>query len=104
MDVGVAASPARERVWLHGDLHARNVLVRRGRLAAVLDWGDITAGDPSTDLAAVWWLFDLTEHHEFWKGYGLAPTATRRRNSAVNCYAVSWHGSVPSKTVREYVP
>ena len=51
------AIPGR-RVWIHGDLHARNVLVAGGRLAAVLDWGDITAGDPATDLAAFWLLFD----------------------------------------------
>lgn len=45
-------------LWLHGDLHARNVLVNRGKLAAVIDWGDITSGDIATDLAAVWLLFD----------------------------------------------
>ena len=44
------------RSWLHGDLHARNVLTRGGRLAAVIDWGDLTAGDPACDLAAVWML------------------------------------------------
>jgi aminoglycoside phosphotransferase (APT) family kinase protein len=43
-------------VWLHGDLHGRNVLVKDGRLAAVIDWGDLTAGDPACDLAAVWML------------------------------------------------
>ncbi|HEY6922682.1 MAG TPA: aminoglycoside phosphotransferase family protein [Steroidobacteraceae bacterium] len=43
--------------WLHGDLHARNVLVDDGRLTGVIDWGDVTAGDRATDLAAVWMLF-----------------------------------------------
>jgi aminoglycoside phosphotransferase (APT) family kinase protein len=42
--------------WIHGDLHPRNVLVRNGKLSAVLDWGDIARGDPATDLAAVWLL------------------------------------------------
>lgn len=45
-------------VWLHGDLHPLNMLVRGGRLAAVLDFGDITSGDPATDLAIAWMLFD----------------------------------------------
>ncbi len=48
-------------VWLHGDLHPANVLVTSGdepRLAAVLDFGDLTAGDPATDLAVAWLLFD----------------------------------------------
>ena len=44
------------RTWFHGDLHGRNVIVRDGRLAAVIDWGDMAAGDPACDLASVWML------------------------------------------------
>jgi aminoglycoside phosphotransferase (APT) family kinase protein len=44
------------RSWVHGDLHARNVLTHQGALAAVLDWGDVAGGDPAADLAAVWML------------------------------------------------
>jgi aminoglycoside phosphotransferase (APT) family kinase protein len=44
--------------WVHGDLHARNVLVSKGHLKAVIDWGDLCAGDRATDLAAVWMLLD----------------------------------------------
>ena len=43
-------------VWLHGDLHPANVLVDRGRVSAVIDFGDITAGDPATDLSIAWML------------------------------------------------
>jgi aminoglycoside phosphotransferase (APT) family kinase protein len=47
-------------LWLHGDPHPANVLVNRDRrpaqLAAVLDFGDLTGGDPATDLAAGWML------------------------------------------------
>lgn len=43
--------------WLHGDFHARNVLVDEGHLTGVIDWGDITVGDRATDLAAVWMLY-----------------------------------------------
>jgi aminoglycoside phosphotransferase (APT) family kinase protein len=43
--------------WLHGDLHARNVLVADGRLAGVIDWSDLAAGDRATDLASIWGLF-----------------------------------------------
>jgi aminoglycoside phosphotransferase (APT) family kinase protein len=43
-------------LWLHGDLHPSNLVVHRGRLAAVIDFGDITAGDPATDLGIAWML------------------------------------------------
>jgi aminoglycoside phosphotransferase (APT) family kinase protein len=42
--------------WLHGDLHARNVLCREGVISGVIDWGDVCAGDRATDLAAIWML------------------------------------------------
>lgn len=44
--------------WVHGDLHARNVLVRDGQISAVIDWGDMTAADRAVDLASIWMLLD----------------------------------------------
>ena len=46
-----------EAKWLHGDLHARNILVENGVITGIIDWGDITSGDVATDLAAIWMLF-----------------------------------------------
>jgi aminoglycoside phosphotransferase (APT) family kinase protein len=54
----LAAPAADTRVWVHGDLHAQNVLVRNGSIAGIIDWGDINAGDPATDLAGVWMLLE----------------------------------------------
>jgi aminoglycoside phosphotransferase (APT) family kinase protein len=46
-------------MWLHGDLHPGNlVLAASGTLTAVVDFGDLTAGDPATDLATAWLTFD----------------------------------------------
>ncbi|WP_432971892.1 aminoglycoside phosphotransferase family protein [Dactylosporangium sp. CA-233914] len=46
-------------LWVHGDPHPGNLLTGLdGRLSAVLDFGDLTAGDPATDLAAAWLVFD----------------------------------------------
>jgi len=42
--------------WMHGDLHARNVLVVEGKFTAVIDWGDVGQGDRATDLASIWTL------------------------------------------------
>lgn len=62
----VAAEPWTGRpLWLHGDLHPSNMLTASGRLTAILDFGDLTAGDPATDLAVGWLLFDASERKEF---------------------------------------
>lgn len=45
-------------LWLHGDLHGSNILTRDGRINAVIDFGDITGGDPATDLAVAWIVLD----------------------------------------------
>ena len=45
-------------VWFHGDLAEGNLLLRDGRLAAVIDFGTCGVGDPSCDLAIAWTLLD----------------------------------------------
>ena len=50
-------------LWLHGDLHAYNLIAHHGALSAVIDFGDITSGDPATDLAVAWSLFPPGERH-----------------------------------------
>ncbi|GAA2722901.1 aminoglycoside phosphotransferase family protein [Cellulomonas aerilata] len=63
-----AAVPGRSGppVWLHGDLHPANLLLTAdGDLAAVLDFGDLTAGDPATDLATAWLTFDAAARRVF---------------------------------------
>jgi len=44
-------------VWVHGDISAGNLLVRNGKLVAVIDFGQLTIGDPACDLAIAWTLF-----------------------------------------------
>ena len=41
-------------VWHHGDLDARNWLVRDGRIRAVIDWGSMGIGDPACDVMVAW--------------------------------------------------
>lgn len=45
-------------VWFHGDLAPGNLLLRQGRLTAVIDFGTCGVGDPSCDLAIAWTLLD----------------------------------------------
>lgn len=41
-------------VWLHGDLHAANLLAQHGRLSAVIDFGCLGVGDPACDVMVAW--------------------------------------------------
>jgi aminoglycoside phosphotransferase (APT) family kinase protein len=47
----------RTPTWIHADLLRPNLLVDRGRLRAVIDWGAAGAGDPAADLIAAWAVF-----------------------------------------------
>jgi aminoglycoside phosphotransferase (APT) family kinase protein len=57
-DDALAASSPEFTRWIHGDLHPANVLLTDdGRLAAILDFGDLCVGDPAVDLASSWLFF-----------------------------------------------
>ncbi|MDG4821852.1 aminoglycoside phosphotransferase family protein [Asanoa sp. WMMD1127] len=76
------ATPAWEgpELWLHGDPHPANLVLRGNpaTLAAVLDFGDLTAGDPATDLAAAWLVFDPPGRAVFQAGVEADPATWRR--------------------------
>jgi aminoglycoside phosphotransferase (APT) family kinase protein len=53
----MAAAWEDEPVWFHGDVATGNLLVRDGRLAAVLDFGSSGVGDPACDVVIAWTRF-----------------------------------------------
>lgn len=61
------AAPARTAapVWVHGDPHPANLLAHDGRLAGLLDFGDLCSGDPASDLATAWMSFDAVGRARF---------------------------------------
>ncbi|MEM6732188.1 MAG: aminoglycoside phosphotransferase family protein [Myxococcota bacterium] len=79
----LAADESAERCWIHGDPHGRNIIVDQGSIVAVIDWGDLTAGDVANDLAAFWILFDDDEvrKHAF-SVYGC--------DDATRCRTLGW--------------
>ena len=44
-------------VWVHGDIAWGNLLMKDGKLSAVIDFGSSAIGDPACDLAIAWTLF-----------------------------------------------
>ena len=52
-------------IWIHGDLDARNVLVKNSRLSAVVDFGGLGVGDPACDAMAAWKLFSAEARNVF---------------------------------------
>lgn len=57
-DAALEATCASAPVWVHGDVAANNLLVRDGRLAAVIDFGTAAVGDPACDTVLAWTFFD----------------------------------------------
>jgi aminoglycoside phosphotransferase (APT) family kinase protein len=52
-------------VWHHGDLDARNWLVREGRISGVIDWAAMGVGDPACDVMVAWKLHSADARDAF---------------------------------------
>ncbi|GAA1875513.1 aminoglycoside phosphotransferase family protein [Lapillicoccus jejuensis] len=65
-EAGLAAPPYDgPPLWLHGDPHPTNLVQSGGRLSGLVDWGDVTGGDPASDLATAWFSFDPQQRRAF---------------------------------------
>lgn len=78
IDVGARAwldalpPPSDRRVWVHGDLYARHLVIGPDRaLAGVIDWGDVHAGSPAADLSIGWSFVPPAGRAGFLAAYGL---------------------------------
>jgi len=58
LDAALATRWGHPPVWFHGDVAANNLLVRAGRLCAVIDFGCAGVGDPACDLVIAWTFFE----------------------------------------------
>jgi aminoglycoside phosphotransferase (APT) family kinase protein len=95
------ATVADQRVLIHGDLHARNVVVAEGHIAGLIDWGDVCLGDRATDLACAWSLFDDAEARQaFLDGCG-ATVADRARAAG---WAVNFASALIDSGEPRHVP
>jgi aminoglycoside phosphotransferase (APT) family kinase protein len=64
--------------WAHADLSPGNLLVRAGRLTAVIDWGVAGVGDPTVDLIVAWNLLPASARPAFRAALGVDDDTWRR--------------------------
>jgi aminoglycoside phosphotransferase (APT) family kinase protein len=83
--------PARPS-WYHGDLAAENLLVRDDSLAAVLDFGGVSVGDPTVDLIVAWEVLDPPAREVFRRHLGVdEATWLRGRAWALSITMMIWY-------------
>ncbi|MGC4875736.1 aminoglycoside phosphotransferase family protein [Micromonospora sp. DT43] len=58
-------------VWIHADLMPGNLLVRDGRLVAVIDLGTVGVGDPAVDLMPAWNLLETGSRETYRRALGV---------------------------------
>ncbi len=57
-EMALSSTWKRNSVWIHGDISVGNILVRSGKISAVIDFGQLAIGDPACDLVIAWTLFN----------------------------------------------
>jgi len=77
-DDAVAATWLGEPVWFHGDVAVGNLLVREGRLAAVIDFGTSGIGDPACDVVIAWTLLSGASRAAFRSALAVDPATWAR--------------------------
>lgn len=70
-DTALASRWTGPPVWVHGDVSAGNLLVRGGRLSAVIDFGCAGVGDPACDTVIAWTLLRGESRGAFRTALGL---------------------------------
>lgn len=76
-------------LWLHGDPHPGNLLTDGTTISGVIDFGDLTAGDPATDLAAGWLVFETEARPAYREATGADDATWRRARGWALCMGVA---------------
>ncbi|MGN4422316.1 aminoglycoside phosphotransferase family protein [Bacillus cereus group sp. MYBK30-1] len=64
-DLALRSTWERTPVWVHGDIAPGNLLIKDGKLCAVIDFGILGVGDPACDAAMAWTFFDKNSRNVF---------------------------------------
>lgn len=79
----------RPRRLVHGDVGLHNVMLRGGKLAAILDWELTHLGDPAEDIAYAW--SPLLRHLMSWDDFKKIYTDNGGDAEACDAHAVAWY-------------
>ena len=55
---GINSTQNNLNYWIHGDFEKDNLLIKNGKLCAVIDFGNMAVGDPACDYVIAWTYFD----------------------------------------------
>ncbi len=80
-EAGLASHWNQAPVWVHGDISLGNLIVRNGKLAAMIDFGQFCIGDPACDLAIAW-TFLRAQHRQTFRAHLAIDPATWQRGRA----------------------
>lgn len=76
---------------IHGDLHPGNIIMYQENIEAIIDWGDITKGDISTDLACFWMLIGDNElRFSAFDEYGASQSTLLRAKAWAIFYGITF--------------
>ncbi len=80
----------KDPVWIHGDFAIGNMLMKDGKLSAVIDFGGMGMGDPACDLVIAWTYFKGKSREIFIKEMNLDED-TWARAKAWGLWKASFH-------------
>ena len=88
-------------VWFHGDVSHGNLLVKDGRLSAVIDFGTSGVGDPACDLYIAWTFLDRQSRDAFRAALPLDDATWARGRGWTLWKALIVHAGLPGAYVLE---
>lgn len=90
-----------EPVWVHGDIAPGNILVKDGKLCAVIDFGILGVGDPACDAAMAWTFFDENSREIFKNVLQMdAETWNRARGWALWKALITYNGNKNTNKIK----
>jgi aminoglycoside phosphotransferase (APT) family kinase protein len=97
----LAAPAPTTLVWMHADLHPFNVISRDGAFGGIIDWSDVSRGDPAVDLGFARLLFPAAAMPAVHHAYGGVDEATAARALGVGLAKAATLATVAEESVAD---